>query len=274
MKKLLSIILLAVTSFTASAAPWSDTSVALRVGNTFSEPYNTKDVHKDILSLTHVSGYSLGSNFVTADFLISDANDPAGAGSSNGAQEVYVVYRNTVDFNKYTGMKLNFGPFKGINLVSGFDLNTKTDAGYNSKKRMLVAGVGLPVAIPFGFAEVNLLSLWESNAPFNTYSGVSTSRYAYAPHPMLNVVWGIPVTGDVVFSGFANFIAPKGKDEFGNDTATETNIDTQLMYKVTPNFLAGVQYQWWRNKFGNDANGPAGQGANASTWMLRTEYHF
>ena len=71
------------------------------------------------------------------------------------------------------------------------------------------------------------------------------------------------------------------KDEFGGDTAAETNIDMQLMVDASAivgaaknTFKVGLEYQYWRNKFGNDHKGPAGKGAFAKTPMVRVEYHF
>jgi hypothetical protein len=53
------------------------------------------------------------------------------------------------------------------------------------------------------------------------------------------------------------------------------------MYDVSPHigaaaktFKVGLEYQYWRNKFGNNHNGPAGDGAFAKTTMIRAEYHF
>ena len=239
------------------------------------------------MSLTHVSGYKYGTNFFNADMLLSDEKDPSAAGATSGAQEVYVVYRNTVDLGKVTGKTFSFGPVRGLGVTAGFDFNTKTDAGYNSKKRMVVAGPTLMMDVP-GFLNVSLLALWESNNPsvsagaFNP--GYPTSRYSYDVHPMINLAWGIPFSVGPVplsFEGFANFIAAKGKDETGADTAAETNIDMQVMYDLSSavgasknSFKLGVEYQYWKNKFGNDASGAAGSGATANTPMIRAEYHF
>ena len=44
--------------------------------------------------LQHVSGYKYGTNFFNVDILKSDDMDRPGGGG--GAQEVYVVYKNTV----------------------------------------------------------------------------------------------------------------------------------------------------------------------------------
>ena len=280
--KLLALSTIALSGTAALAADWSDTSIGYRTGDSFAEPFNAKDIKKNILSLNHISGYKYGTNFFNADILLSDSTDPAGAGSSNGAQEIYVVYRHTLDLEKTTGTAFKWGPVSGVGLTAGFDINTKTDAGYNSKKQMFVAGPTLMLDVP-GVLNVGLLELWESNAPYNTFTKVSTPRYNYDMHPMLNVVWAIPLGKDspLAFEGFANFIAAKGKSETGADTAAETNIDMQLMYDLSavagfkPKSLrVGLEYQYWQNKFGNDTNGPAGKGATARTPMLRAEYHF
>ena len=264
------------------AADWSDTSIGYRQGSKFAEPFNANDIAKNILNLNHASGYKYGSNFFNADVLLSDSKDPAGAGSTNGAQEIYVVYRHTLDLEKVTGKAMKFGPIRGVGLTAGFDVNTKTDAGYNSKKRMLVAGPTLMFDVP-GFLNVGLLAMWESNAPYNTFSKKSTPRYTYDTHPMLSAAWAIPLGKDtgLSFEGFANFIAAKGKNEAGADTAAETNIDMQVMYDLSnvvgakpKSFKLGLEYQYWKNKFGNNASGPAGKGAFAKTPMIRAEYHF
>lgn len=273
--------LLLAAAVSAQAADWSDTSIGYRTGSKFAEPFNPNDISKNIVNLNHVSGYKYGTNFFNVDLLLSDEKDPAAAGSTNGAHEVYIVYRHMFDLGKITGSPMKFGPVRGVGATIGFDANTKTDAGYNSKKRMLVLGPTLMMDVP-GFLNISLLQLWESNAPYNTFSGVSTPRYSYKPHPMLNLAWGIPLPGGLPlsFEGFANFITSKGKNEFGGDTKAETNIDMQIMYDVSSHFgakgkfKAGLQYQWWKNKFGNDAAGPAGSGAFAKTPMFRAEYHF
>jgi hypothetical protein len=76
-------------------------------------------------------------------------------------------------------------------------------------------------------------------------------------------------------------IAKKGTNEFGGPTATETHFDGAIMYDVgaavggpKQTFKLGFEYEYWKNKFGNPASGPAGPGAFAKTPMIRAEYHF
>lgn len=276
----------------AQAAEWSDTSIGYRYGSKFAEPFGRTDISKDIYSFTHVSGYKYGTNFLNVDLLQSDNRDPQSGANNVGAQEAYIVYRHMFDIGKISGKDLKWGIVRGWGATVGGDWNTKNDAGYNSKKRMFVAGPTVMFDVP-GFLNLSLLVLQESNAPYNTFSGVSTPRYAYKTHPMLTASWGIPI-GSTAFSfeGFMNVIAKKGNNEFGGPTAVETNFDGQIMADVGPwiggpkgTFKVGVGYQYWKNKFGNPTTGnivtgaplagnQAGPGATAKTPMFRAEYHF
>ncbi len=283
LKSVLAVAALALVSSTsASAAEWSDTSISYRVGTKFAEPFNPVDIRKNIFALTHASGYKYGSNFFNVDLLQSDSNDPGSLNQHSGAQEVYAVYRNTLDIGKVRGVDMGMGPVSGFGITGGFDWNSKNDVGYNSRKRMLVLGPTLMWKVP-GFLNTSLLVLHESNAPSGAFAPISNvaGRYTYKIHPMLTASWGIPVCERVKFEGYANLIAPKGRDEVGNQTGTETNIDMQLMADVGDyvgagknTFRIGVEYQYWNNKFGNTSATTGGKGQRASTPMLRAEYHF
>ncbi len=264
------------------AADWSDTSISWRTGNAFAEPFNPGDVKKHIFALTHASGYKYGSNFFNVDLLQSDSSDPGSLSQKSGAQEVYIVYRHTLDIGKLSGTDFKMGGLRGIGATFGFDANAKNDVGYNSRKRMLVAGPTLMWEVP-GFLNTSLLLLDESNAPSGAFPPVSllTKRYTYKLHPMFNVVWGISVAQNVSFEGYANFIASKGKSETGADTGAETNIDMALMFDVgaamggpKSTFRAGVAYQYWNNKFGNTSATTGGKGYRANTPMIKADYHF
>lgn len=271
---------LLLASCAAHAADWSDTSLSYRYGSKFAEPYNNSDIVKHVVNFSHVSGYKYGKNFFSVDYLMSDENDPSSVGARSGAHEAYAVYRHTLDLAKVTGKPMTFGPVRGVGVTAGFDVNSKTDAGYNSKKRMLVLGPTLMFDVP-GFLDVSLLALHESNAPYNGFTQKATDRYRYDTHAMLTAAWGIPFTLGVPlsFEGYANYIGTKGKNEFGGPTAVEINVDMQVMYDLSAalnaaknTFKVGIEYQYWKNKFGNPAR--TVPGATARTPMVRAEYHF
>ncbi len=284
--KIVSIVLLGYCSTPAMALDWSNNSISWRYGSNFREPFNNQAISKHIVSLTHASGYRYGSNYLNIDLLKSDNKDPIRANSNTGAEEIYLVYRHTLDIGSVSGQDLKFGPVRGVGISAGIDLNSKSDAGYNSRKQMFALGPTVMMDVP-GFLNFSLLALWESNNPgvsagaFNP--GYPAWRYRYATHAMLNAVWSIPVGSlPLSFEGFANLIAPKGRDETGSQTATETNIDMQLMYDLSAatgvadkTFRAGIEYQYWHNKFGNSSNKVGALGGNtASTPMIRFEYIF
>lgn len=272
--------LLAGIACTVRAVDWSDSAISYRYGTRFEEPFNGNDIAKNIVNLSSAFGDQYGKNFFSADWLLSSKQDPSAPGSRAGAYEVYVLYRHTFDLGKIGGRNLAFGPVRGVGITGGFDFNSKADASYNSRKRMLVAGPTLMLDVP-GFLDVSLLTLWESNAPHDRYTGVATPRYAYRAHQMLSAAWGIPFELGVPlsFAGYADLIGAKDKNEFGADTAREPNIDLQIMYDLGVDagmrkntFKVGVEYQYWKNKFGNsDRNN---SGATAKTPMIRAEYHF
>jgi nucleoside-specific outer membrane channel protein Tsx len=280
------VVLLCYCAVPAIAEDWSDNSISWRYGGKFREPFNNQDISKNIVSLTHAGGYKYGSNFLNIDVLKSDNRDPSNATSTSGAVEAYVVYRHMLDIGKISGRDIKFGAVRGLGISGGFDFNAKSDAGYNSKKRMLVLGPTLMMDVP-GFFNVSLLALWESNNPSISAGafdpGYPGHRYYYDTHPMLSTAWAIPLGSlPMSFEGYANFIAPKGKDETGHNTAPETNIDMQLMYdlgatmgSVKNTFRIGFEYQYWHNKFGNSDSTVAPMSGNtASTPMIRAEYHF
>jgi len=293
MKKKIALVALAAAAVGAQAAEWSDTSIGIAHGNKFAEPYEGNNISKNIINLTHASGYKYGTNFFNVDMLMSGSHgdDPAYASStgnsSTGAQEVYVIYRNTLDFGKVAGKSYASQGIRGYGLTTGFDFNTKSDSGNNSKKQMLVAGPTIMLDVP-GFLNVSLLGLFESNSSFgyssfnagnSGYAG--TERYHYKPHAALSTSWDIPLTigFPFAFEGVANFIAAKGDDATGTPTKAETFIDLRAMYDIsgvvgaTPKtFKVGAEYQYWKNKFGVDSS--SNPGAFAKTPMIRAEYHF
>ncbi len=267
---------------TAQALDYHDTALSYRVGNAYREPFNPNDIKKNIFALTHASAYKYGSNFFNLDLLMSDENDPRSLDDDEGADEAYLVYRHTFDIGKIRGRDIAYGALRGVGATVGFDVNAKRDVGYNSRKRMLVAGPTLMWKVP-GFFNTSLLLLHESNAPSGAFAPIANvrGRHTYDLHPMLSASWGIPVSRLWSFEGFANLIGSKGTNEVGEQTGAETNIDMQVMFDAGAAlgqrknmFRIGLEYQYWNNKFGNTSLTTAGQGFRAKTPMLRAEYHF
>lgn len=262
------------------AAIWSSTSVGARFGSDFAEPYKGDDITKQIFNLTHASGDKYGSNFFNVDLLQSNDEKYGGIGANKddkGTQEAYIVLRRYMDAGAVLQQDFKVpGMIKGVGVTGGLDWNTKNDA-YGSKKRMWVLGPTVQFDVPAGFLDLSVFAFWESNDP----TGLS-KRYSYDTHPAVQLTWGLPIAqSNFSFEGFALWIDQKGKDEFGGNTKAETNIDAMLMYNFAPAIglkdkkaRVGFEYQYWKNKFGNNEKGAAGAGATASTPMIRLDYQF
>jgi hypothetical protein len=270
-----------VASISALAAEWSDTSLMVSYGQHFSEPFknnedgSAQDIHKYIVSLVHNSGYRYGSNFFQVNLHQSN-NELNGNASGEGAQEAYVIYRHMFDAEKIFGQHQSKPDFlRGYGLTLGFDWNTKND-DYGSNREMWVAGPTVMFDVP-GYLNFNVLGYFESNRP-----NVIKGKYTYDPYLALQLVWGIPLAkSGFEFNGTAVWMSQKGKNEFGVKTKPETFIDMALMYDVgaalgvkAQTIKIGPAYQYWRNKYGNNAKGEAGDGATASVPMIRAAYHF
>ncbi len=252
----------------AHAADWSDTSVGLRYGNRFAEPGISDKIAKSIFNITHVSGDKLGTNLIIGDVLMSDSKDPE-AGGGGGAQEFYGIFQRSFSLAALTAHQGGYGFAKDIALVGRLDLSSKNTAFAPRVRKLRVGGdVSLPV--PAGFWTVGLQVYHESN-----HNGIVGKDVNFDTTGALVSAWAIPVAGMATFGGFLDVVGPKGKDGFGADTKTETVLRTTLMFDVggaKSGVKAGIGWEYWRNKFGNDAG--TVPGSKQSTGLLLAEYHF
>src|SRR5579872_2547942 len=150
-------------STNAVAADWSDTSMGISYGTDYREPGVNGDIAKTVLNLTHASGYKYGSNFFNVDVLKSNSKDPAaGVGNTDGAVEVYAVYRHQLSMSAVSGQKLAYGPIRDFSLTTGFDLGTKNTA-FASRPLKIVIGPTLNFAVENGFFDLGLFAYHETN---------------------------------------------------------------------------------------------------------------
>lgn len=277
-KRILSLSAIALAVAVApqvSAANWSDTFVGYRYGTQFTEPKNPEKVKKNIFSLTHVSGYDYGQNFVNVDLLQSNNMDPASGdkrGEGKGATEAYVTYRHQLHLGKVFDTDMSFGPVSDFGLTAGVDLNTKNTA-FGPRKQLFVVGPTVKFALPKGFVDFSILYGHERNR--DGFKPAGETDITFNDYAIYNLTWGVPFELGVMpmkFQGFANYNTPKGKG-----TTNEQLVRTSLMVDVgklafdADNKLwAGVGYEYWRNKFGNQKGD--GTQTNAATFNL--EYHF
>lgn len=258
-----------------SAANWSDTFVGYRYGTQFTEPGNDQKIEKHTLSLTHASGYDYGQNFFNLDLLQSDENDPASGdnkGEGDGALEAYVTYRHQLHLGKVFDTDLSFGPVKEVALSAGVDLNTK-NTDFGPRKQLLVVGPTLKFAVPKGFLDFSVFYAHERNR--NGFKPAGQKDITFSDYTIYNVSWGLPFQAGPLpmkFQGFGNYNTAKGQGTTDEQLVrTSLMVDVgQLAFNKSNTVWAGVGYEYWRNKFGNQ--GMDGIDTDAATFNL--EWHF
>ena len=294
------VVACALASTPAAASIWSDTDIGYRYGTSYREPFNDKDITKNIISLTHASGYKYGSNFFNVDMLMSNEEDLSSCGtgqtvsgapctSSGGAHEVYVVYRTTLSGSAITGIPMKFGGIiRDVGLTGGFDFNAKDDQ-FSARVMKWAVGPKVSFDVP-GFLDVAVVYRTESNHNwYASYYGCAGSNdpdkcgdVNFNNTAALEVAWGIPFTFGLPmkFQGFGDYIGAKGPDGQGAGTKPETLIEAAVMLdigslvKQKETFYIGAGYQYWHNKFGSNSDTDPTGGSTAHVPQLELELHF
>jgi hypothetical protein len=158
---------------------------------------------------------------------------------------------------------------RGVNVEAGIDLNAKNTTFAPHKVMPALGGV-VAFEVP-GFLDVGVLAVKEWN-----HNGIVQKHVTFNTAAMFTASGGIPI-GPTIFAGFANVVLPKGKDGFGADTVTEVLFHPKLLLDVggfwgwKHALEAGVGYEYWQNKFGNDHTKVPG--SDQSTYFLEVDGH-
>ncbi len=177
---------LVLTTTTAWAQGFSDTSMGVRDGPWISNPGGEKgsrDVNKIIVNVAHFDVWNYGSNFFNVDILFSNANEPAN-NSAGGSTEFYAVYRGQFSPDKIFGLNTAFGPISAVNFEIGGDAESE-NTQFAPEKRLLIVGPNFHVAVPAGFLDigVHFSKEWNNNGFSNcpTRASFTAVRSASAP---------------------------------------------------------------------------------------------
>ncbi len=256
---LASAALLLASALPAPAAEWSDMFVGYRYYYHVNDPTIDHDINKQVVQLTTANRYSLGSNFLNVDVLMSNAYDPANGAGSNGAQEIYVTYRHQLSLNKAFKAGIKSTLIRDVSITAGTDLNSKNTA-FAPGKRMIVVGPTINLNPKKGFADLGIWYYKEWS--HNSFAAGTAKNVEYDGTVMFNLTWGLPIalSKEVgsTFKGFAYATLPKGKDAVGVET--ETEVLSRITWQFDFGSLVGVKkgtiqvgpgYELWYHKFGN-----------------------
>lgn len=263
---------------------FQDTYVSYRHLFSDKQPGYAGAVKEDALNISYANGWTYGSNFASLDLENFGHQDPANAAFGQkklgDSFEFYGLYRTTFSGNKITGGKdFSFGPIADIGLELGADVDTQDDQ-FASYKKLLVAGPQFAIAVPRGFWTISFVLSKEWNTDAYLPNGNTTN---YSPTGEIETAFLLPFKVGPVpvsFTGFANFIGPKGSGATGDFYHhTEILIHPKLLVDVgsmigfQPHQVeAGVGYEYWHNKFGNTK--PPLPGTEQNSVFVEIGYHF
>ena len=222
----------------AQAAEWQDIELQLLHGSGFKEPFNPRSVSKTTASLQHAAGYSWGSSYAYVDFLKSDA-------AERHAEEFFAEAYVYPSLSRLTGRSWSASIVKDVALSAGVNYGEKND-GANPKA--LLAGVIFFFDLPsFAFAQMSTHAYFDRGEFKGQPTGCQGDGYQITP------AWSLPFqlsTAKLTFEGFVDYTSAHGQCHDQLLTQPQLRVDVGDFFGMPKKLFAGIEYQYWQNKFG------------------------
>jgi nucleoside-specific outer membrane channel protein Tsx len=239
-------LLVSTTFHNAEAADWSSTEVQYQHGHLVAPDFaGGAQANTNIVTLQHVSGWSFGDVFFFVDSLHDSHKD--GINDHDLYGELYVNF----SLSKLLGKPVAMGAIKDVGLIAGFN------AAKDAKVLKYLPGVRLSWDIPgFAFLNTDFMAYIDASAgvanggaPKETDSYLIDVNWAY---PFMIGAQSFSIEGHVEYAG-------NRRNEFGSAVSHWILAQPQFRWDVGNAFYGkanqlfmGVEYQYWRNKLGDD----------------------
>ncbi|WP_454740115.1 outer membrane protein OmpK [Cupriavidus necator] len=238
------------TAMTAMAADWSTTSFEYRRGNTFNDNGSTggPKFSKDLFEVENVTGSSWGRTY----FFLLMEKTPKEAERSAGMYSEGDVY---LSLSKLSGTPFSFGPVKDMNVQVGYNYGAK-NSSFGPNAAVVTYGVGFELDVPkFTYFNFDVVAYRDQG----TYSGFGGGDLCgrHATTYQLTPSWKAPFTvGNLkfVFDGYMDIIGAHGTCKQQILTEAQIKLDVGDFWGKPGNVYMGVEYQYWKNKFGSKAS--------------------
>lgn len=198
-----------------------------------------------VLTILRASGWEFGDSFFFVDY-VDD-----GSGDGFNERDFYAEWYPTLSLGKLSGRELRLGPMADFSLVAGFN------AAGDGRVLKYLPGLRVSWDAPgFLFLNTDLTAYIDDTAGLAA-GGPPASGDSF----MIDVSWSLPFAAggqSLAFAGHAEYIAGT-TDELDREIRGWVLAQPQLTWDLgqalagAPNrLLAGIDYQYWRNKFGTD----------------------
>lgn len=226
--RLLCLFLLSFSPIYASAQPlfdWSSNNIQLLHGNHFNSTDNTRT----ITTIQHADGWKYGENFFFIDI------------DNRAEADHYAIYGEfypRLSWSKITGKTPSFSLFKDFSLVAGLNAGNQPE---RDPFRAYLLGAGIKFNMPgFDFFVIDVMAFKSENV--NT-TGVQISPAWNSRFPIGSL--------NFEFKGFLDWQSADVTGGVSNVLAQpQLLLDVGDIFGYSKTFYAGIEYQYWHNKFG------------------------
>lgn len=232
-----------------SESGYSSWDIQYLHGSNFQEPFNARDVHKDIVTIENSSAWSWGSSYFFIDTLYSTEHDLDEDGLEVHAWEGYAEWYPSASISKMTGTNLSAGILNDVSLTMGFNVGRKSTG---ANPLVYLPGLTFDFKLPgFAFFSLGTYAYVDQGEVSN-----GDSNNCHSPGAQVTPSWLVPFSigsADFQFGGFVDFITAHGNCASQVVSQPQLTMDVGKMLGAKPGkFYAGVEYQYWNNKFGFD----------------------
>ncbi|MBC9250345.1 hypothetical protein A9179_08690 [Pseudomonas alcaligenes] len=247
----------ASSALAGDALLWQDNSLTYLNGIDF----KVDPPKQQTVTFEHASGWSVGDLFIFVDGIKYNTEATNGAGDGH---TFYGEISPRLSLGKISGTELSFGPVEDVLLATTYEFGEDDVESY-------LVGPGFDLAIP-GF------DYFQINTYVRTTDGSRDGDGVWQITP----VWSytLPVgNSDLVIDGFMDWVTD-------NDDSYHANLhfNPQIKYDLAKamgwgkKFYVGVEYDYWKDKYGIDDDGFVGQeilgGTDQSAISLLAKAHF
>lgn len=208
---------------------WADNSLSFLYGGDYKNVPTDKTSHARTFTIEHASGHSWGKLFMFVDRIQDTQGD---------YRETYGELAPTIYLKQFDDSFV-----KSINAAFMYEFGSSTtkapNAGSFSQDNYL-AGVSLSLNIPgMDFFDAGIYHAWNNNTFERNEDDQLTIAYGWHK-------------GNFIIDGFLDFTPSKGNGY----NETELNFTPQISYDIAPQLgikgklKVGVEYSYWKNKFG------------------------
>lgn len=198
---------------------WQSNSLTFSYGSN----YKLGDVNREIITYEHADNWKYGDTFFFTDFSFLD----------HGKKKYYGEVHPRLSFGKITGNKLSYGVFDDVLLATQMEFGS-------DNVRVYLYGLGTNLKIP-GFTFVTLNAYVRDNAHRTgaTYQVSSCWDYPLASGRHKGTI-----------TGFTDWAGGENGLEKNLTVVPQFLLDVGNYWNTPGRLYAGMEYQYWYNKFG------------------------